>query len=115
MDHRLHNIWALEEMEGEQVTADDFGNEIPVLEMYTAEGRVVGQDGCNRLSGKIYGNKAHLTFGLLMSTRMACPKMERSNQFVKLINQHKYDYHFEPRQLVLSQNGKAVLKFKNVD
>ena len=115
LDHRLHNIWALEEMEGEQVTAQDFGKEIPVLEIFTAEGRIGGQDGCNRLSGKVYGNKAHLEFGLLISTRMACPKMEKSAQFLKLINQQKYDYHFEPRQLVLSQNGKAVLKFKNVD
>jgi heat shock protein HslJ/uncharacterized membrane protein len=115
LDYRLHNIWALEEMEGQKMTSDDFGKEIPILEIFTAEGRVGGQDGCNRLSGKVYGDKSHLEFGALMSTRMTCPKMERSNQFVKLINQQKYDYHFEPRQLVLSQNGKPVLKFKNID
>jgi heat shock protein HslJ/uncharacterized membrane protein len=115
LDYRLHNIWALEEMEGEKMTADDFGKEIPVLEIFTAEGRVGGQDGCNRLSGKVYGNKTHLEFGILISTRMACPKMDKSAQFQELLSEQNYSYHFEPRRLVLSQNGKAVLKFKNVD
>lgn len=115
LDSRLHNIWALEEMEGNPVTSEDFGKEIPTLEIFANEGRVGGQDGCNRLSGKINGNENQLEFGMLMSTRMACPKMEKSNQFLKLINQQQYEYHFEPRMLVLSKAGKAILKFRNID
>ena len=115
LDQRLHNIWALEEMEGEAVTTEDFNLEVPTLELFAAEGKIVGTDGCNRMFGKVTGNKSRLEFGVLGSTMMACIKMEKSTQFQKLISEQSYDYHFDAGQLLLSRNGKAVLKFRNVD
>ena len=115
LDSRLHNIWALQEMQGEPVSAEGFNQGLPTLEIYAAEGRVAGHDGCNRLFGQLIGNEKTLMFGALGSTMMACPNMEKGAQFVKLISDQSFEYEFEPVQLVLKQDGEVVLRFKNVD
>lgn len=115
LDLRLHNIWALEEMDGEAVSAEVFSRGVPNLEIFPGTGRIAGHDGCNRLFGKIIGNEGTLTFGALGSTMMACPNMEKSNQFLKLISDKSFQYEFGTRQLVLKQEGKVVLRFRNVD
>jgi len=115
LDLRLHNIWALEEMAGETVPAEEFNRGVPTLEIFPGSGRIAGHDGCNRLFGKITGNEGNLTFGALGSTMMACPRMEKSNQFLKLISDQGFQYEFGTRQLVLEQNDEVVLRFKNVD
>lgn len=115
LDSRLHNIWALQEMDGEPISAEGFNQGLPTLEIYAAEGRVAGHDGCNRLFGKLIGNEKRLTFGALGSTMMACPNMERGTRFVKLISDQSFEYEFQPRQLVFKQNNEVVLRFKNVD
>jgi len=89
LDNRLHNIWVVEEMEGQKTEASDFSAGLPTLEFYPGEGRVSGHDGCNRLFGKIINQNGDLKFTAMGSTRMACPNMEKSDQFLKLISDQK--------------------------
>ena len=49
------------------------------------------------------------------STRMACPNMEKSDQFLKLISDQSFGYEFESSQLVLKQGEKVVIRLKKVD
>jgi len=115
LDQRLHNIWALTELDGDSVSNDDFSRGVPTLEIHAAEGRIAGHDGCNRLFGDIIGNQDSFRFGTLGSTMMACPEMESSVRFMELITGQAFDYAFQQGQLVLTQEGKVRLKFKNVD
>ncbi len=115
LDNRLHNIWVLEEMDGQKTEAADFSAGLPTLEFYTGEGRVSGHDGCNRLFGKIINQNGDLKFTAMGSTRMACPNMQKSDQFLKLISDQSFGYEFGPRQLVLKQGEKVVMRLKNVD
>ena len=114
-DYRLHNIWAVEEMQGKPLKAQDFTKGIPTLELYPEEGRIAGHDGCNRIFGKIETQGNQLKFGMMGATRMACPNMEKSDQLMKLISDQTFNYTFEPRQLVLKQGNEIVLRLKNVD
>ena len=115
LDSRLHNIWVVEEMDGQKIKSADFNNGAPTLELYSEEGRVSGHDGCNRLFGKIENQQGELKFSAMGSTRMACPKMELSDQFMKLISGQSFSFSFEPHQLVLKQGNKVVMRLKNVD
>jgi len=114
-DYRLHNIWAVEAMQGEALNGDDFAKGLPTLEFDPEEGQVSGHDGCNRIFGKVTVQGKQLTFGMLAGTRMACPNMEKSDQLGKLLNEQTFTYTFAPRQLLLKQNDAVVLRLKNVD
>lgn len=114
LDSRLHNIWVVEEMEGQKVRATDFSNGLPTLELYPAEGKISGHDGCNRLFGKIENYQEALKFSAMGSTRMACPNMEKSDQFLKLISDQSFSYYFESGQLVLKQGDQVVMRLKNI-
>jgi copper homeostasis protein (lipoprotein) len=47
--------------------------------------RVTGSGGCNRFSGTYEAGAGTLTFGPLMSTRMACPGLETETAFLKAL------------------------------
>jgi len=115
LDSRLHNIWVVEEMNGQKIESADFSNGAPTLELYSEEGKVSGHDGCNRLFGKIENQQGELRFSAMGSTRMACPKMEGSDQFLKLISDQSFNYYFEPGKLMLKQGDKVVIRLKHVN
>jgi len=114
LDSRLHNIWVVEEMNGQKIESADFSNGAPTLELYSEEGKVSGHDGCNRFFGKMENQQGELRFSAMGSTRMACPKMEGSDQFLKLISDQSFNYYFEPGQLMLKQGDKVVIRLKHV-
>jgi heat shock protein HslJ len=110
---QLNDIWALEEINGEAVTQGDFGREIPVLEFHKADGKVMGNSGCNRLSGsyKIEGNK--ITFGPMISTKMACPG-NGEQRFMTALNAVN-TFRIENLKLYLLNGDAEALQFRKVD
>ena len=68
----LNTTWNLTEMYGETVHSS--GSQVPHLR-FEAE-RVTGNDGCNNFFGPYRLSDDMLGFGLLASTRMACPQIE---------------------------------------
>lgn len=109
----LNDIWALEEIQGAAVTVNDFGREIPVLEFHMADGKVMGNSGCNQLSGtyRIDGNE--IFFGPMISTKMAC--MGNGEQrFLEALNKAKM-FKIENLKLYLLDGDVETLQFKKVD
>ncbi|WP_430972509.1 META domain-containing protein [Sunxiuqinia rutila] len=113
VNQNLNDIWALETMNGEQVT--DF-EERPVLEIHLAEMRAVGTDGCNNFMGDIKKlDGKNLEFGVLAGTRKMCQNMTVSDQFGKSLQQVK-GYQLVGLTLILTDEaGKELMKFKKVD
>ena len=68
----LDTTWNLSELFNEKIQHS--GSKIPHLR-FEAE-RVSGNDGCNNFFGSYTMDEDSLKFGLLASTRMACPDME---------------------------------------
>jgi heat shock protein HslJ len=68
----LETTWNLAQLYEEEIAYS--GAKPPHLR-FEAE-RVTGSDGCNNIFGPYRHKEDHLSFGLLASTRMACPQIE---------------------------------------
>lgn len=115
---RLHDIWALQAIHNEAIPTetDQKPNKTPMLEIFVADKRMGGNDGCNTLFGQIEElTETRIGFSKMGSTKMMCPNMEVPNAFTKALgetatykveNLHLYFYNAE---------GKEILKFVKVD
>ena len=109
----LNDIWALEEIEGVAVTAKDFGREIPVLEFHMVDGKMMGNSGCNRISGTYRVDGNTISFGPMISTKMACPG-DGEQRFLTALDKAK-TFKIEKLKLYLLEGDTEVLQFKKVD
>ncbi|MAZ73431.1 MAG: hypothetical protein CMC70_09825 [Flavobacteriaceae bacterium] len=115
---RLHDIWALQALHGKKITAKTHQkpNKQPILELFVADKRIGGNDGCNSIFGEIENlTETQISFSRIGSTKMMCPNMEVSNAFAEALsnttsytlkNLHLYFYNV---------NGDEILKFVKVD
>ncbi len=111
---RLHDIWALEAIDEEDI---DINNEnLPNLEINLTESRVMGSDGCNRYVGKIEtADRESIQFGNLSGTRKACPEMELPNSFnqaMMLVASYKVE---DLKLYLYDEDKKEILRFRKVD
>ncbi len=111
---RLHDIWALVAMDGEEIPTDL--QKYPTLEIFIKDRKALGNDGCNSFSGSIKKiSDTELVFGPLLSTKMACTQMDFSKQFNTRMSATQF-YRFEKIELVLMDGmNKEILRFKKVD
>jgi heat shock protein HslJ/uncharacterized membrane protein len=115
-DYRLHDIWVLEEMDGQAVTKDDFnGRDVPNMEIDIKTNRFSGFAGCNRMTGGLFFEKDLLRFTNAASTKMACPNMDAESAFLKNL-QSGTTYKIENNRLYLSNGSQEnLLIFKKID
>ena len=115
---RLHDIWALRAIKGEDIATKGTQrpNKQPMLEIFVADKRIGGNDGCNTLFGTIEtlaGNQ--LTFSRLGSTKMMCPNMTVPNTFTEALA-NTSSYKVENLRLFLyNTEGEEILRFVKVD
>ena len=110
----LAGKWTLQEMNGTALKATDFSRGLPLLELQPETRKAMGNGGCNRISGDLNLNGDQLSFGAMISTKMACPgpAMTFENNYLKLLSDRTFTYQLENDRLTLKDNGKAVLVYK---
>ena len=113
VDYRLHDIWVLEEMEGQKVADSDF-NTRPNIEINAAEARFSGSAGCNRVFGKLFSERNLLRFTGIGTTRMLCDKISNEAKFLKAL-ESATGYEIKNNRLYLSNPDGIKLVFKKVD
>ncbi len=115
-DYRLHDIWVLEEMKGTTVSKEDFnGKDVPNMEVNINNNRFSGFSGCNRMTGNLFYEQDVLRFTQIASTRMACPSMDKENEFLTTL-QSSTTYKVENNRLYLSNPSEEnLLIFKKID
>lgn len=113
-DSRLHDIWALEKLNGKTISLTDFIKEIPNLEINSSTNNFTGYAGCNRMNGAIFFEKELLRFTNIITTRMACPSNNKEAEFLKAL-QSTTTYRVENLRLILSNSSGEKLVFKKVD
>ena len=113
-DHRLYDIYVMEEMTGINFKKEKLMKGMPQFEFNLAEMRFSGHAGCNIISGSInvVGNK--ITFGALMGTLMACPNMKVEKAVIDALNQKTVTYSIDKMKLTLV-SGKTKMVLKKVD
>ncbi len=110
---RLHDIWALESINGEAFVKDEQNNQHPVIEIYMEEKRVHGNAGCNTINGKIKVDESNITFSEIMTTQMACPG-DLEQRFLAAL-QSINSYKLEKLRLFLYEGEEERLVFRKID
>ena len=114
-DHRLHDIWALESINGRKVEIREGQGERPYLEFHTGEGRVMGKTTCNSLNGGAEAMGNRIEFKNIGATMMGCPNPELEAEFLKALGPGKVEYRIDAGRLHLSRDGKETMVFRKVD
>ncbi len=113
VDLRLHDIWALESINGEEFVKDEPDNNHPVIEIYLKEERIHGNAGCNTINGKVEVDGNNIAFSNIITTEMACPG-DIEQRFLSAI-QSVDGYKIEKLRLFLYEGEKERLVFRKID
>ncbi|PKB18877.1 META domain-containing protein [Flavobacterium sp. 5] len=113
-DPRLHDIWVLEKLNGENVTVENFTKELPNLEINSTTNTFMGFSGCNKMGGSIFFEKGLLRFTNVVTTEMACRENNKEAIFLKAL-QSTTNYKVENLRLTLANPSGSELVFRKVD
>ena len=113
-DSRLHDLWALESIDGQAVAAAQFGQKKPYLELNLTTGEVLGFGGCNGLGGSLTPERAGVRFGTLRGTMLACPALPFEQKFRGALSGQSFSYQIENLRLTL-KNRVNTLVFRKFD
>ena len=111
--YQLHDIWALESINGEPFVMDEQTGNHPLIEIYLKEERVHGNAGCNTINGKVKVDENKISFSQIISTEMACPG-DFENRFLLAIESID-NYKIKKLGLFLFKGEEEKLVFRKVD
>ncbi|RFN57744.1 copper resistance protein NlpE N-terminal domain-containing protein [Marixanthomonas ophiurae] len=110
-DYRLHDLWVLESLNGEQM---DSKTKAPNLEFNLVENKLYGFGGCNRINSDIKTTNNSIKIGSVIATKMACPNLSTEKRFLDAISEKELNFSFSEGKLTL-KNSDNTLVFKKVD
>ena len=113
-DYRLHDIWVLEQLNGKDITIDDFGKEYPNMEINSTTNTFSGFAGCNRMNGMLLNEREILRFTNVATTKMMCEPSNREAEFLSAL-QSTNTYTIENNRLGLSNADGESIVFKKID
>ncbi len=111
-DLRLHDIWALEFINGEEFIEGEQDIH-PIIEIYLVEERVHGNAGCNTINGKVIVNENKIAFSEIITTEMACPG-DIEQRFLTAL-QNVDNYKIEKLRLYLYEGEEERLVLRKID
>jgi len=107
----LHDIWALEKINGEKASADEFPKELPAFEFNLVTKKMSGFAGCNQVNGDIYFKYNKMIIDPLASTRMYCGEASHLEQQIISVLKSEPIYSFNGLMLTFeSVEGSITLK-----
>lgn len=109
----LHDIWALESIEGEKIIIDETVKNLPVLEIYLKEERVHGNTSCNTINGKMKVDENEIKFYDIVTTEMACPG-NLEQRFLSALDKVT-NYKIEKMRLYLFNDSKEIIILRKID
>ncbi|MFV0536744.1 MAG: META domain-containing protein [Dysgonomonas sp.] len=108
----LAGKWNLTSIAGGDL-ATLFTNKIPTMEI-TADGNVNGNAGCNNYRSTYKLDSNTITFGPVMSTKMACPGLQGEQLFTSLLTT-PLQAALDGNKLTLSKEGNVVLELTKAE
>jgi heat shock protein HslJ len=111
----LHDIWALQSLEGMALDAEARSGS-PYLELNLSTHRLMGNDGCNEFRADIekVGSK-RLRFGPLLSTKKYCPQAKLAERFVQSLAATRSYQRKGLELFFFDATGKQLLSLRKVD
>lgn len=114
-DYRLNDIWVLERINNNILKSEDFMKNLPQLELNLAQKKVFGHTGCNNLSGAMEVQGKQIRFGMLLTTKMACPTMDFENRYISNLQQRTIPYKIESGKLQLQVAADTAYTYRKID
>jgi heat shock protein HslJ len=115
---RIHDIWALEAINGETFDNPHENDRMqrPSIEINLTEMKIIVTDGCNNFFGPVKNiDDSDLTFGPLGSTMKMCYKIEIPNKFnAAMAKVGKYKIE-DLKLYFFDDAGVELLRFRKVD
>lgn len=112
---QLHDIWALHSLNGDAYS-NDMSQKHPTLEIFVAEKRVAGNDGCNQIFGGIDTlTTTDLKFGMLAGTKMMCSDMEVADAFGKALGMVEYYAVLDLKLTLQDKDHNELMVLRKVD
>lgn len=110
-DYSLHDIWMLEEMNGQPINVQQYGKDHPRIEINSSQNTFMGITGSHDISGKLFFEK-----GLLRFTDIEAPLNlnDKEKDFIKNL-QSATGYKLENNRLLLFNPSGELLKFRKTD
>ncbi len=102
----LQGQWALEEVNGEEIT---LGADEAFLNFDCVEHHFFGKGGCNSFNGPLTLEVDQLSIGMLMATKKYCPGNTLEAKLMKLLTNSKWTVAIEDDQLTLSNESNRML------
>jgi heat shock protein HslJ/uncharacterized membrane protein len=113
-DPRLAGRWILTDLLGLPVMKEDYPGDVPNIEIDAADNTISGHAGCNRMNGKIFWERGLLRFNDIVTTRMACPALDKETALTKAM-QSATSYVLEGDKLALSNPSMSLAVFRKAD
>lgn len=108
----INDIWALTQINSKDI-AKVSGRTQPMIEIHVADGKFLGNTGCNEMSGKVAVGDKSIKFSDIISTKMFC---DDSPEIEYLAGLKKVDtWQISKLTLYLKAGNDVVLTFKKVD
>lgn len=107
--YRLNDAWALISIDGKAIDSANFPNEMPNLELQLVTRKVLGFAGCNRFSGALEFTAESISFGALISTKMACPQLDVEDRLMRALSMQSFDYQFSDTELTLQSDDHTLV------
>jgi heat shock protein HslJ len=103
--------WILVELKEVPVQLSDSRRDA-YLEFNDGEKRFAGNGGCNHISGNYTLDGKELSFGEVISTKMACPDLAFETTFLETLKDVDR-FEMEDDDLVLKDGRRVVMKFRS--
>jgi len=112
---RLNDIWLAKAINGKTIEKEKLKKQ-PILEIHLNNMKLIGNDGCNNIFGKIATLNANaITFDGIGGTKMACPNMDISSEYRNALSKIKTFKHEKLQLYFYDSEGNELLKFQKID
>lgn len=110
--YKLHDFWMLHSLNGTPLNQQDTLRQQPALQFNLIKNRVSGNTGCNQLGGTVSVKNDSLSFGQLVTTKMACEgTMELESQFLNALSEvNRFDFSNEDLFLFQDEDTLMILR-----
>lgn len=90
------------------------GEDVPFIH-FSAEGKVTGNGGCNRFIGTYEQSGNQLSFGPIMSAKMACLNPNNETAFFDTLDQTQFFEGGHLKLVLKSETGEGLLTLNHRD
>lgn len=113
-DHRLNDVWELEQVNNIVQQPGDYSRGLPVIEFNLQTNIMNGNDGCNNMRSSIEVKGKRIKFAPIIFTRIACKNVTMTKIADDFLSDKLVDYYFENNKLVfyLSDDSRIIFRRK---